>query len=79
MNKHPVSLGMEIFEVFRIFRKEADNRMRELGYTQGQWRVLAYLKRNEGISQAGLAEILDMQPISLARVLDRMEDRKSVV
>ena len=35
--------------------------------------MLAYLKRNEGISQVGLADMLDMQPISLARVLDRME------
>jgi DNA-binding MarR family transcriptional regulator len=73
MNKMPVSLGMEIFEVFRLLRREADTRMRGFGYTQGQWRVLAYLKRNEGISQVGLADMLDMQPISLARVLDRME------
>jgi DNA-binding MarR family transcriptional regulator len=73
MNKHPVSLGMEVYELFRLMRKAADTRMRELGYTQSQWRVLAYLKRNEGISQVGLADILDMQPIALGRVLDRME------
>jgi DNA-binding MarR family transcriptional regulator len=73
MNTQPDSLGMEIYEVFRLMRREAATRMRELGYTQSQWRVLAYLKRNEGISQVGLADILDMQPISLARVLDRME------
>src|ERR1700751_716672 len=73
MNEHPVSLGMEVYELFRLMRKEADTRMRELGYTQSQWRGLGYLKRNEGISQAGLADILDMQPIALGRVLDRME------
>ena len=67
------SVPLEIYEVFRTMRREYDARARALGFTQGQWRVLSQLGRNEGISQVGLAEILDMQPISVARVLDRME------
>lgn len=68
----PYSITLEIFEVFRSIRREFDARARALGFTQGQWRVLNYLGRNEGISQVGLADMLDMQPISLGRVLDRM-------
>jgi len=66
------SVSLEIYEISRILRREFDARARALGFTQGQWRVLTYLGRNEGISQVGLAEMLEMQPISLARVLDRM-------
>jgi MarR family transcriptional regulator for hemolysin len=67
------SIALEIYEVFRTMRREFDARARALGFTHGQWRVLNYLGRNEGISQVGLADMLDMQPISLGRVLDRME------
>src|SRR5579871_3091612 len=66
------SVTLEIFEVFRNLRREFDARARAHGFTEGQWRVLSHLGRNQGISQAGLAEMLEMQPISVARVLDRM-------
>jgi len=69
----PKSITLEIYEVARAMRLLFDNRARALGFTQGQWSVLAHLSRNEGISQAGLAEIVEMQPISVARVLDRLE------
>lgn len=65
-------LGIEIYEVSRTTRRHFDRRARALGFNQGQWRALLKLDRNEGISQAGLADLLDMQPISLGRILDRM-------
>ena len=43
-----------------------------MGQTNEQWRALWHLNLNEGITQAGLADILDIQPITLARTLDRM-------
>jgi DNA-binding MarR family transcriptional regulator len=66
-------ITIEIYEVSRTLRRLFDARARALGFTQGQWRVLAQLARNEGSSQAALADSLEMKPISLARVLDRME------
>jgi DNA-binding MarR family transcriptional regulator len=44
-----------------------------LGLTQAQSRTLIHLNRNEGINQAGLAELLEIQPITLARAIDRLE------
>ncbi len=73
MNETKSIITLELYEVSRAMRRLFDARARDLGFTQGQWRILAQLSRNEGISQVGLAEILEMQPISLARVLDRME------
>lgn len=70
---HPFTLGREIYEASRTIRRHFDRRARSMGFTQGQWAALWHLDRNEGISQAGLADILEMQPISLARILDRME------
>ena len=70
---HPFMLGREIYEVSRTIRRHFDRRARSMGFTQAQWAALWHLDRNEGISQAGLADILEMQPISLARILDRME------
>jgi len=67
------AIVMEVYEVLRTMRRHFGRRARTMGFTQGQWRVLWQLDRNEGISQAGLADILEMQPISLARVLERME------
>lgn len=66
------SLGFLVHDVSRLFRKSFDRRARSLGLTRSQWRVLAHLWRREGINQAGLAEILEIEPITLARLLDRL-------
>ena len=70
---HPYAIAREIYEVSRTIRRHFDRRARAMGFTQAQWQVLWQLEHNQGISQSGLAEILEMQPISLARILDRME------
>src|SRR5690606_5947813 len=51
-----------------------DQRARTLGLTRAQWQVLAHLARNEGIHQTGLAEILEIENITLGRLIDRLEE-----
>jgi DNA-binding MarR family transcriptional regulator len=60
-------------EISRLLRRRFDRRARELGLTRAQWRVLAYLTRSEGINQSALAEMLEIEPITLVRQLDRLE------
>ena len=65
--------GFVLHDVARLFRKEYNNRVRELGVTRSQWRVIANLYRNEGVTQTELADILEIEPATLARLLDRLE------
>lgn len=67
------AFGFLLHDVSRLLRKRFDERARALDLTRSQWRVLAHLARHEGIHQAGLAEILEIEPITLARLLDRLE------
>lgn len=67
------SLGFVISDVARLIRRNFNRRVQHLGLTQAQWQVLAHLARHEGIRQIQLADVLDMQPISVARIIDRME------
>jgi MarR family transcriptional regulator for hemolysin len=73
MNTTPLTIVREIYETSRVVKRHFDRRARNHGFTQGQWRALWHLERNEGITQASLAEILEMQPIAVARVLGKME------
>src|ERR1700751_1352951 len=68
------SFGFLVSDVSRLLRKRFDQRARTLGLTRAQWQVLAYLARYEGINQTGLADILEIEPITLARLIDRMEE-----
>jgi len=67
-------LAMAVHELARAMRRAFDRRARALGYTQSQWRVLWAIGKSEGTSQAALAESLEMQPIAVARIVDRMEE-----
>lgn len=67
------SFGFLLAEISRLLRRRFDRRARTLGLTRAQWRVLAYLNRNEGINQSALAELLEIEPITLVRQLDRLE------
>jgi MarR family transcriptional regulator, transcriptional regulator for hemolysin len=69
-----VSFGFLLHDIARLMRKRFDQRARGLGLTRAQWQVLAHLARHEGINQAGLAEILEIEPITLGRLIDRMEE-----
>jgi MarR family transcriptional regulator for hemolysin len=57
-----------------MLRTYADHKARHFGMTRAQWVVLARLDRFEGLKQSELAEMLDLQPISLTRLLDRLCD-----
>lgn len=64
--------GFVLSDVARLMRTCADQRARELNMTRAQWAVLARLQRFEGVNQSELAEMLDLQPISLARLVDKL-------
>jgi DNA-binding MarR family transcriptional regulator len=68
------SLGWLVHDVSRLLRKRFDQRARDLGLTRSQYYLLGKLCRNEGINQVGLAEMLEVEPITLARLVDRMEN-----
>jgi MarR family transcriptional regulator, transcriptional regulator for hemolysin len=73
-NRTDHSLGFLISDTARLLRRRFDQRARHLGLTRAQWQVLAHLHRNEGINQIGLADLLDVEAITLCRTIDRMEE-----
>jgi MarR family transcriptional regulator, transcriptional regulator for hemolysin len=72
----PLSLNREfafvLNDVARMLRTYADQKAAQFGITRAQWVVLARLDRSEGLKQSELAEVLDLQPISLTRLLDKL-------
>jgi len=68
------SLGFLLNDVARLMRKRFDERARDLGLTRAQWRVLGHLRRYEGIKQGSLAEILEVENVTLGRHIDRLEE-----
>jgi DNA-binding MarR family transcriptional regulator len=67
------NLGFVLHDVARLLRKRFEQRVRGFGLTRSQWQVLVHLAQHEGINQVGLAEILEIEPITLLRILDRLE------
>jgi DNA-binding MarR family transcriptional regulator len=70
---HERNIGFLVHDVSRLMRKEYDKRVRALDLTRSQWRVIAHLYRTEGVTQTELAEILEIEPATLARLIDRLE------
>jgi DNA-binding MarR family transcriptional regulator len=68
------SFGFLVNDVARLFGRRFDLNGKRLGLTRAQCRTLGYLARNEGIIQAGLADLLEIRPMTLVRQIDRMED-----
>jgi MarR family transcriptional regulator, transcriptional regulator for hemolysin len=62
----------QLADVARTMRTYVDQRAREHGMTRAQWGALARLERQEGMTQAEMAETLEVQPISLLRLIDRL-------
>src|ERR1700750_2980617 len=58
----------------RLVRAYADKEAARYGITRAQWAVLAGVERNEGMKQTELAEQLEMQPVTLARLIDKLCD-----
>src|ERR1043166_2223805 len=63
-------LAFSINDVARLLRTYADHEAGRFGMTRAKWAVLARLDRFEGLQQTELAEMLDLQPITLTRLLD---------
>ena len=62
----------QLIESSRLLRNYVDHRAKSRGTTRAQWIVLFRLREQEGLSQVDLADVLELQPISLVRLLDRL-------
>jgi DNA-binding MarR family transcriptional regulator len=67
-------VGFLISDTARLLRRAFDERARSLGITRPQWRVLTLLGRFGGCTQAMLADRLDVEPITAARMIDRLQE-----
>jgi MarR family transcriptional regulator, transcriptional regulator for hemolysin len=72
------TFGFLVSDVARMLRENFRITAPELGLTLAQARVLVHLSRNEGISQVALSSILEIQPITLLRQIDRLEKAQLV-
>lgn len=68
------NIAMLMAQVSRLMRRTFDEKARLLGMTRPQWQVISILSVNEGINQGGLAELLEVEPITLGRMVDRLQD-----
>ena len=73
MEINPPTLGFLLHEVARLLRKRFEQNARGSGLTRSQWQMLTYLAQNEGINQSGLAELIDVEPITLCRIVDKLQ------
>jgi len=67
-------LPFEIGETAHALRRAFDRRAAALGVTRAQWKVLFRLTRTPGLRQVELADLLDVEPITLSRIVDRLEE-----
>ena len=72
------TLPFEIGETAHALRKAFDRRAVGLGVTRAQWKVLFRLTRQPGLRQIELADMLDIEPITLSRIVDRLEEAELV-
>jgi DNA-binding MarR family transcriptional regulator len=68
------NLGSIIADSARLMRRAFDARARAIGVTRPQWQVLTTLARHEGVNQGKLAEFLDVEPITVCRMVDRLQE-----
>ena len=72
------TLPFEIAETAHALRKAFDRRACGMGVTRAQWKVLFRLERQPGLRQIELADMLDIEPITLSRIVDRLEEAELV-
>ena len=68
------NFAFEVAKTAHALRRAFDRRAAALGVTRAQWRVLAWLGREDGMRQVALAEGLDVEPITLCRMIDRLAE-----
>lgn len=76
MRQQPIKreFAFTIMDVARLLKTYADQRARQFDISRAQWAVLIRIDRHEGLKQSELADMLDLQPITLTRLLDRLAD-----
>jgi MarR family transcriptional regulator for hemolysin len=67
-----VEFGFAVTDVTRLLRRVYDRRTLHIGLTRAQWRAMYRIERAPGLSQTQLAEDLDLEPIAVGRVVDRL-------
>jgi DNA-binding MarR family transcriptional regulator len=72
------TIGFLLNDTARLFRRSFNARTRDSGITALQWRLISYLKRYEGVRQGPLAELIEVEPITLSRMVDRLVEAEMV-
>ena len=67
------SISWLLADASRLIRKLADRRLSTIGLTRAQWQALGYLRRMGPMTQAALAEIMEVETATIARLIDRLE------
>jgi len=80
MNGAPMddTIGTILADTSRLMRRTFDAGARNIGVTRPQWQLLSVLRRHEGSNQGQLADLLDIEPITLCRMVDRMQEAELV-
>lgn len=68
------SFGFNLYDAARLLRREFERRAKRHGVTRAQWVALTWIARQPGLRQSQLADVLEVTPIAVARLVDRMED-----
>ena len=68
------NLGFLMHHAGRLLRRRFEEKGAEYGLSAAQWRLLVHVVKAEGVPQARLAELLEIEPISVSRLVDRMEE-----
>jgi DNA-binding MarR family transcriptional regulator len=71
-------VGFLLADVARLMRKDFDRRVRSLGLTRAQWRVLVYVLENQGLSQSALARLMDLERAPLGQLVRSLENLRLV-
>ena len=75
MQKFDRDLLLLLHDVARLLRTRFDQRARAKGMTRAQWVILVRVNATPGLSQNELASILEVEPISVGRLIDRLQGR----
>lgn len=68
------SIAFLLNDTARLYRRAFNARVREDGFTALQWRLMLYLRRAPAIRQGPLAELIEVEPITLSRMIDRLQE-----
>lgn len=74
MSKDIERLGLLVHDAARLLRRRFEARAAGTGLSSAQWRLLVRVAKEPGVPQARLAELLEIEPISVSRLIDRMEE-----